>query len=179
MFLCPWDSPAKHTGWLAESLRIGLPILRQGPYTYSLLPRMLFPELSARHSRFYSSSLSLFLILPARLFVTILFTIIPPALSMCFLCFRLFLPTMCQCRRCKRLRLSPWVQKIPWRRKWQPTPLFLPGKSQGQRNLMGYSPWRQKELDMTEQLNTHTHHVLYLFKNFFKKFIVHLFQPEC
>ena len=44
---------------------------------------------------------------------------------------------------------------------------------------MGYSPWRQKELDMTEQLNTHTHHVLYLFKNFLKKFIVRLFQPEC
>ena len=34
-----------------------------------------------------------------------------------------------------------WVRKIPWRRKWQPTPVFLPGKSQGQRSLVGYSPW--------------------------------------
>ena len=34
--------------------------------------------------------------------------------------------------------------KIPWRRKWQPTPVFLPGKSNGQRNLMGYSPWGHK-----------------------------------
>ena len=37
-----------------------------------------------------------------------------------------------------------------WRRKWQPTPAFLPGKSQGRRNLVGYSPWDHKELDMTE-----------------------------
>ena len=41
----------------------------------------------------------------------------------------------CQCRRCKRFRFSPWVRKIPWRRKWQPTPVFLPGKSHGQRSL--------------------------------------------
>ena len=42
--------------------------------------------------------------------------------------------------------------KIPWRRKWQPTPVFLPGKkSPGQRSLEGYSPWVHKELDMTEQ----------------------------
>ena len=44
---------------------------------------------------------------------------------------------------------SSWVRKIPWRREWQPTPVFLPGKSHGQRSLMGYSPWGHKELDMT------------------------------
>ena len=38
----------------------------------------------------------------------------------------------------------------PWRRKWQPTPVFLPGKSHRQRSLVGYSPWGRKELDMTE-----------------------------
>ena len=37
-----------------------------------------------------------------------------------------------------------------WRRKWQPTPVFLPGESHGQRGLVGYSPWGHKELDMTE-----------------------------
>ena len=37
--------------------------------------------------------------------------------------------------------LIPGVGKIPWRRKWQPTPVFLPGKSHGQRSLVGYSPW--------------------------------------
>ena len=46
-------------------------------------------------------------------------------------------------------------QEDPRRRKWQPTPVFLPGKSHGQRSLVGYSPWGHKELDMTEQL-THT-----------------------
>ena len=44
---------------------------------------------------------------------------------------------------------NPWVRKIPWR-TWQPTPVFLPGKSHGQRSLGGYSPWGCKELDMTE-----------------------------
>ena len=55
----------------------------------------------------------------------------------------------CQCRR---RRLDPRVGKIPWRRKWQPSPVFLPGKSQGQRSLAGYSSWGCKELSMTERL---------------------------
>ena len=56
----------------------------------------------------------------------------------------------CQCRRHKRCSFDPWVRKIPWNRKWQPTPVFLPGESHGQRSLMGYSPWGRKESDMTE-----------------------------
>ena len=52
----------------------------------------------------------------------------------------------CQCRR---LGFNPWVRKTPWRRKWQPTPVFLPGKSHGQRSLAGYSAWCHKESDMT------------------------------
>ena len=47
---------------------------------------------------------------------------------------------------------DPWVGKIPGRRKWQPTPIFLPGKSHGQKSLVGYSPWGHKELDTTERL---------------------------
>ena len=46
----------------------------------------------------------------------------------------------CQCRRCRRCGFHLWVRKIPWSRKWQPTPIFLPGKSHGQRRLLGYSP---------------------------------------
>ena len=42
------------------------------------------------------------------------------------------------------------VGKILWRRAWQPTPVFLPGESHGQRSLAGYAPWDHKELDMTE-----------------------------
>ena len=48
---------------------------------------------------------------------------------------------------------DPWVGKIPWRRKWQPTPVFLPGESHGQRSLVGYSPWGHKESDTTERLH--------------------------
>jgi len=46
---------------------------------------------------------------------------------------------------------DPWVQKIFWNRKCQPTPVFLPGKLQGQRSLESYSPWSHKELDVTER----------------------------
>ena len=56
----------------------------------------------------------------------------------------------CQCRRHRRCRFNPWVRKIPWRRKWQPTPVFLPGKFHRQRTLAGYSPWGLKVLDTTE-----------------------------
>ena len=51
----------------------------------------------------------------------------------------------CQCRNHRRRMLDPWVRKIPWGRKWQPTPVFLPGKSYGQRNLAGCRPWGCKE----------------------------------
>ena len=47
----------------------------------------------------------------------------------------------------------PWVEKIPWRRKRLPAPVFLPGESHGQRTLAGYSPWGHKESDMAEYLN--------------------------
>ena len=52
-------------------------------------------------------------------------------------------------------RVNPWVGKIPWRRKWQPTPVFLPGKSHGWRRLVGYSLRGHKESDKTEWLHFH------------------------
>ena len=55
----------------------------------------------------------------------------------------------CQCRR---LAFDPWDWKIPWRRKWQPTPVFLPGESPGQRSLAGCNSCGGKESHMTEQL---------------------------
>ena len=54
------------------------------------------------------------------------------------------------CLRFRRPRFDPWVRKIPCRREWQPTPVFLPGESYGQRSLVGYSPWGRKESYMTE-----------------------------
>ena len=47
---------------------------------------------------------------------------------------------------------------IPWRRAWQPTPVFLPGESHGQMSLVGYSPWSRKDWDTTERLSTAHHH---------------------
>ena len=53
----------------------------------------------------------------------------------------------------RRCGFDPWVRKIPWRRKWQYTPVCLPGKSHEQRSLAGYNPWGPKELDITDWLN--------------------------
>ena len=65
------------------------------------------------------------------------------------------------CLQCGRPRFDSWVGKIPWRRKWQSTPVLLPGKSHGQRSLVGYSPWGHKQLNMTERLHFHFHFLLY------------------
>ena len=65
-----------------------------------------------------------------------------------------------QCRRYTKLGFDPWVRKIPWRWKWQPTPVFLPGESHEQRSLAGYSPWGCKELDITE-MTEHAHIMIY------------------
>ena len=69
----------------------------------------------------------------------------------------------CQCRRLRRHGFDSWVWKIPWKRKWQPTPVFLPGKSHGWRSLVAYSPQDCKESDTTEWL-----HYLYFW------FLLHL-----
>ena len=54
------------------------------------------------------------------------------------------------CLQCRRCTFDPWVREISWRKKWQPTPVFLPGESHRQRSLVGYSPWGCKESDTTE-----------------------------
>ena len=62
--------------------------------------------------------------------------------------------SLCQSRRSKRHGFDTWVCKIPWSRKWQPTPIFWPGESQGQRSLAGYSSCGSEESDKVE--HTHT-----------------------
>ena len=74
----------------------------------------------------------------------------------------------CQCRRLKRHGLDPWMWKIPWRRAWQPTPVFLPGESHGHRGLVGYSLENCKESDTTD-VTQHTYTSLYKDKWFFWK----------
>ena len=61
----------------------------------------------------------------------------------------------CQFKSCRRCRFDTWIRKIPWRRKWQPTPAFLPGISYGLEDPGRlYSPWGHKEWDTTQQLST-------------------------
>ena len=55
-----------------------------------------------------------------------------------------------------RYRFDSWVGNMPWRRKWQPTPVFLPGKSYRQRSLAGYSPWGGKETQLSNWAQTDT-----------------------
>ena len=61
------------------------------------------------------------------------------------------------CRSRKGCRFDSWVGKILWSRNWQSTPVFLPGKSHGQKSLAGYNPWGRKELDTNEWLSTLIH----------------------
>ena len=63
---------------------------------------------------------------------------------------------MVKCLQCGRPKFDPWVGKIPWRRKWQSTLGLVPGKSHGQRSLVGYSPWGRKESYTTEGNSFHS-----------------------
>ena len=73
----------------------------------------------------------------------------------------LFWRVACQWRRHRRRGFDPWVRNIPWRRKLQPTPVFLPGESHGQRSLVRYGPWGCKQLDTTEHTCTHILQILF------------------
>ena len=67
---------------------------------------------------------------------------------------------VCQCRRHRRSGFSPWVGKILWKRAWQPTPVFLPGESHGQRSLVGYSPWGRTKTNTTEATELSMQHAI-------------------
>ena len=68
----------------------------------------------------------------------------------------------CQCRSHRSYKFSLWVGKIPWRRKWHPTPVFLPGESHGQRSLACYSPWGRR-VRLSDYACVH-HSLMYDFK---------------
>ena len=59
--------------------------------------------------------------------------------------------------KCRRCGLHPWVGNIPWSKKWQPTPVFVPGKFHRHRSLADYSPWGRKESERNTHTHTHTH----------------------
>ena len=63
--------------------------------------------------------------------------------------------------QCRRPEFDPWIRKIPWRSKWQPTPVFLPGKFHGQRSLVvTWGPWGHKESGNTERLKYYQRHFI-------------------
>ena len=75
----------------------------------------------------------------------------------------------CQYRRHRVCSFDPWVRKIPWRRTWQPTPVFLPGKSHGQRSLVGYTPWVAKSDTTDHTWNVSLYlcngeHIIYVYR---------------
>ena len=71
---------------------------------------------------------------------------------------------ICQCRRHKRYGYDPWVRKIPWRRAWQPTSVFLPGEYHGQRSLVGYKSTGSQRIrcNWSDLAHTHTRYHLYM-----------------
>ena len=80
----------------------------------------------------------------------------PLKASQVFLAIGLVIQTVRICLPCRRARFASWVGKIPWRWKWQPTPVFLPEESHEQRSLEGYIPGGHKESDRTECLTFFT-----------------------
>ena len=66
------------------------------------------------------------------------------------LCWASLVAQQVVCPHCGRTMFNPWLGNIPWRKKWQPIPVFLPGEFHGQRSLVSYSPWGHKESDTTE-----------------------------
>ena len=74
----------------------------------------------------------------------------------CILYWSILAQTIKNLPKVQQIRFNPWVGKTPWRGKWQHTPVFLPGKSHGQRSLVGYSPWGHKRVKCDWASNTFT-----------------------
>ena len=85
--------------------------------------------------------------------------------------------------RCRKCGFNPWVWKIPWRRKWLPTLVFLPVEFHGQRSLESYSPWGCKELNTAESLthtHTHTHNSMFNILRIFQSgYMISHFYQQC
>ena len=88
----------------------------------------------------------------------------------------------CQFSRCRRCGFDPWNGKIPWRRKWQPPPVFLLRKFLGQRGLVGYSPWVHKRVghDLATKQQTATYICIYTYIYIYKisTYIIIVLGPE-
>ena len=152
--LCPWDSPGKNSG-------VGLPFPspmhkseREVAQSCPTLcdPMGCSPPGSSVHGSFQTRVLeggaSAFSFL-LRGLINISHTLIYLMVFYTYLAnpqVHSGKESACHCRRHERCGFNPCVEKIPWRRKWQPSPVFLPGESHGQRTLVGYGPWGSKRV---------------------------------
>ena len=125
--LCPWGSPGKNTGAGCHFLLQGI-FLTQGSNPGLLHWRWILYHLNHQGG-------------PRLLDSRKLLSLKGFKKSYLISSASLVAQTVSVCLQCGRPGLDPWVGKIPWRRKWQPTPVLLPGKFCGLRNLVGYSPW--------------------------------------
>ena len=148
--LChPWDSPGKNTGVGCHSLFQCMQVKSESEVpqscstlsdsmVYSLPGSSIHGVFQARVLEWVAITFSISSLLESRRLRDFDFHGFPGGASGKELA--------CQCRR---IRFDPWVRKIPWRRKWQPTPVLLLGKSHGWRSLVGYSLCGPKESDMS------------------------------
>ena len=86
------------------------------------------------------------------------------------------------CLQCGRPEFYPWVGKIPWRRKWQPTPVFLPGESHGWWSLVGHIPRGRKESDTTQRIvfqSLLSRTITWQFCPFFLRFVELMYSNFC
>ena len=145
-----WDSPRTHLGIVSVCSKEG---------SKEPVHRALWRERTCWCPDF--PEMILYLRQTSELFIAWMITMVAPDVYGIFKHFKWFPWWLRQqriCLQCRRPGSIPWVGKIPWRRKWLPTPVFLPGEFHGQRSLVGCSPWDNKELDTTEQLTLSNDH---------------------
>ena len=143
---CPWNFPGKNTG-------VGCHFLHLRFHFIELTSAFPLPELFGACYTLQSRSSKLI-----PIFSNVFTLGLPRQLS--------GKESTCQCRRHRRRGFDLWVGKIPWRKAWLPTPVFLPGKLHGQRSLAGYSPQGNKELDTTEHTCTPALHLRRAFTSY-------------
>ena len=139
--LCPWDSPGKNTGVGCQAPLRGI-FPTQGSNLY-LLSLLHWPVSSLRLVPLGKPILYIVVCICRASPVALVVKNLPASAG-----------------DSREHGFDPWVGKVPWRRAWQPTSVFLSGESHGQSNVAGYSPQSHKELDTLKQYSTHAYSVL-------------------
>ena len=153
---CPWDSPGKNTGVGCHFLLQCSKVKSESEVTQSCPTLSNSMGWSLPGSSVHGSFQTRVLEGGASAFSFLLLGLINISHTLIYLMvFYTYLAnpqvhsgkeSACHCRRHERCGFNPCVEKIPWRRKWQPSPVLLPGESHGRRSLVGYGPWGSKRV---------------------------------